>query len=89
MIQNTISSIFLLPIFQIFLLFFVKKHHWISGTTLLLYSYPSDHTENGKTLGEATIGVIASPDINPGKLAPLPLQHIIVIMCYFKGKVTS
>lgn len=68
MIQNTKSSVSFPPIFQIFLLFFVQKHHW---NNFLLYSYPFDYTGNGKTRGEAMIGVIASPNINPGKLALL------------------
>ena len=68
MIQNTKSSVSFPPIFQIFLLFFVQKHHW---NNFLLYSYPFNYTGNGKTRGEAMIGVIASPNINPGKLALL------------------
>ena len=35
------------------------------------------------------IGVIAAPNFIPGKLAPLPLQHIIVIMCCQTGMVTA
>jgi hypothetical protein len=71
MIQNTKSSDSLLPIFQIFLVFFVQKHHWNNEITILLHSYPSDYTGIGKTRGEAMIGVIASPNIIPGKLAHL------------------
>ena len=34
-------------------------------------------------------GVIAAPYFIPGKLAPLPLQHIIGIMCCQTGMVTA
>ena len=35
------------------------------------------------------IGVIAAPNFIPGKLAPLPLQHIIGIMCCQTGTVIA
>ena len=84
MIQNTKSSVSFPPIFQIFLLFFVQKHHW---NNFLLYSYPFDYTGNGKTRGEAMIGVIASPNINPGKLALLATSTHNCYYVILKGTV--